>query len=361
MTLPHAQTWAALLLAVLMSLLLLACAAADQQNADIARLEERIATLEANQAAGDSGPGPVRSPAIAPTTTPWPTATATPDTGDICYRTPEVQQAILDTLELRACQVVTTPELFRIRSLTQYQSTSPATINAPAFKPGDFAGLTNLERLEINAQEVPEPAAFDGLTGLKSLTLRVNNPGQPTDLPPAMFAAMPQLAGLSLDGYFRVASDTLDGLPALEGLSISSATTYTPHALDNLPLLKSLTWGVAKLTGQQSYQTPVPAEGRIPRNWLAGLPELTDFNLDARHLPSDFELGSLKAAAGFFEVSGWSYQPEEGWDSLSVSVEGEKVEYEYRDSFENINGDYVTGSLLVVGDRTIRIWQLLDE
>ena len=44
-----------------------------------------------------------------------------------------------------------------------------------------------------------------------------------------------------------------------------------------------------------------------------------------------------------------------------MSVEGEKVEYEYRDSFENINGDYVTGSLLMVGDRTIRIWQLMDE
>ena len=200
--------------------------------------------------------------------------------------------------------MVTTPELFRIRSLTQYRSTSPATINALAFKPGDFAGLTNLERLAINAQEAPEPAAFDGLTRLKSLTLRVNNPGQPTDLPPAMFAAMPQLAGLSLDGYFRVASDTLDGLPALERLSISSATAYTPHALDNLPLLKSLTWGVAKLTGQQSYQTPVPAEGRIPRNWLAALPELTDFNLDARHLPSDFELGSLTAAAGFLRSAG---------------------------------------------------------
>ena len=360
MTLPHARTWLALMLAAL-SLLLLACAADDQQNADIADLEARIATLEANQPAGDGGPSPVRPQAIAPTATPQPTATATPDTGDICYRTPEVQQAILDTLELRACQVVTTAELFRIRTLTQYQSTSRATINASAFKPGDFAGLPNLETLEISVDEMPEPAAFDGLTGLKSLTMRVNSPGQPAILPPAMFAAMPQLAGLTLSGYYRVASDTLDGLPLLEGLSIDSATSYTPRALDNLRSLKSLTWRVSELTGQQSYQTPVPADGRIPRNWLAGLPELTDFNLDARHLPSDFELGSLTAAAGFFEVSRWDYQPEEGWDSLSVSVEGEKIEYEYRDGFENINGDYVTGSLLMAGDRTIRIWQLLDE
>ena len=51
MTLPPARTWTALLV-VLLSLLLLACAAADQQNADIARLEARIATLGSQPARG---------------------------------------------------------------------------------------------------------------------------------------------------------------------------------------------------------------------------------------------------------------------------------------------------------------------
>ena len=49
----------------------------------------------------------------------------------ICYRTPELQEAILEILDVELCQVVNEKELFRIRTL--------GNVNMPSVKEGDFA------------------------------------------------------------------------------------------------------------------------------------------------------------------------------------------------------------------------------
>jgi len=101
-------------------------------------------------------PGPTSTPWIV-TTTPRPTArpTATPapearfipptpSGPGICGRTPEVQQALIETLKIASCRLITEHELYRIRDLPD--------IRAPELKAGDFAGLVNLYSLSVEVQ-----------------------------------------------------------------------------------------------------------------------------------------------------------------------------------------------------------------
>lgn len=342
MTHPRARNWAALLLMAALSLLLLACADApaadnarlDALAADNARLESTIAAMQAAQSAAAATP------------TPRPTVTPTPETGNICYRTPEVQQAILYTLGIEACQVVTPAELFRLRKLSG--------IHADAFKPGDFADLPNLYQLVISTDTLPEPAVFDGLTGLVGLTLTIPTDSPPLALPSAMFATLPHLEQLSLSCSCHMAADTLDGLPALEWLYVEYVIAYTPHALDNLVSLQHLTWLI-----EGDYNREPDMVSKFPRDWLAQLPELQGFKIGyhgfADSLPPIIELGSLKAAASFFIGDGGDYL-----DSVTVFVGDEKVDYLERVEMEQ-DGSYITNSLLLIGERTFDAWQLLDE
>ena len=82
------------------------------------------------------------TPTPAPTTTPAPTATPVPTPrpgstaldADICYRTPEVQEIILDQLGVVLCAMVSPRELFRIREIEM----------AGILHPDDLAGFDNL-------------------------------------------------------------------------------------------------------------------------------------------------------------------------------------------------------------------------
>ena len=372
MTRHCARNWAALLLLLAaLSLLLLACANTpaddpsasedrlDELAADNARLESTIAAMQAAQRSADAATVTTSAPTATPTPTPTPTTAATPtptlrptvtpppDTGNICYRTPEVQQAILDTLDIVACRVVTAAELFRIQELPR--------IEARAFKPGDFADLPNLYQLEISSETLPEPAIFDGLSGLTVLDFRIDSEGQSVALPPAMFASLPQLEGLALSCYCRMSADTLDGLPTLQGLSVRYATVYTPHALDSLGSLQYLEWEIARLSSAPESLTPYPYQGLFPRDWLAQLPELVLASVGDDNWPPIVELGSLKAAAAFLGDYGIYYR-----DSVAVFVDGERVDYLERSAVER-DGRYVTGALLLVGDRTFEVWRLLEE
>lgn len=71
-----------------------------------------------------------------------PTTPAQDIVEDICDRSPAVQQAILDTLRLSSCRAATDAELFRIERLH--------VASLRSIKEGDFKGLVNLSRLELN-------------------------------------------------------------------------------------------------------------------------------------------------------------------------------------------------------------------
>ena len=76
-------------------------------------------------------------PAAAPTPERELTAEAgRQDLQGICYRTPELQEVILEMLDVELCQVVNTHELYRIRTLS---------VNTPSVKEGDFEGLVNVK------------------------------------------------------------------------------------------------------------------------------------------------------------------------------------------------------------------------
>ena len=75
------------------------------------------------------------SPTVTPVPTPWPGSTALD--ADICYRTPEVQEIILNQLGVVLCAMVSPRELFRIREIEM----------AGILHPDDLAGFDNLLRL----------------------------------------------------------------------------------------------------------------------------------------------------------------------------------------------------------------------
>ena len=104
---------------------------------------------------------PAQPPTAAPTPTTVPTATPLPESVGICYRTPEVQDWIIQQLQIPSCRVITEPELYRI--------TDHLYVNAQ-LKPGDLAGLVNVPAVAIDYGhcgdwENPEYAAavLDGL------------------------------------------------------------------------------------------------------------------------------------------------------------------------------------------------------
>lgn len=354
--------------AVLVALLLAGCAAGnwDELAAEVADLEATIAAMQAATPAVVPTAPPTRpasttpTPTKPPTATPRPTATPTPSTGDICYRTPEVQKVLLYELDLNACQVVTPGELFRVQELS-IGGGGTRVIRAAAFKPGDFADLPNLKRLHLHVGEVPEPGVFDGLTGLERLSLQFGDHDSETErltLPESMFASLPQLQvlqiGTSQNRHLRFQSNTLDSLPNLTALSVY-ATGYPPNALDNLSSLRCLRWVV-----QNNNENQEPDRSQqMPRDWLIKLPDLMtgttgnsddycyqttgSYGLDVA-LPPIIDLASLQAVIRF-----WGHS--RGWDG-AIFVDGERVSW-----LEG--GD--SGPHLLVGNRAIPVSSILGE
>ena len=73
--------------------------------------------------------------------TPVPTATPLPEGVGICYRTPEVQEWIIQQLQIPSCRLITEPELYRIKAEFR--------VNAQ-LRPGDLSGLANVPSVYIH-------------------------------------------------------------------------------------------------------------------------------------------------------------------------------------------------------------------
>ncbi len=107
------------------------------------------------------------TPTPAPTTTPAPTVTPVPTPrpgstaldADICYRTPEVQEIILDQLGVVLCAMVSPRELFRIRDIEM----------AGILHPDDLAGFDNL--LELRYGGALDFVDLSHTPNLRSLTI----------------------------------------------------------------------------------------------------------------------------------------------------------------------------------------------
>ena len=157
----------------------------------------------------------------------------------ICSRALAVQTPILAATSRTACADVTTADLASVTTLsvTAYGSTS--------IDPADFAGLTGLTSLWINASPqlttVPDNA-FAGLTALTSLNFNVLF--SLTTLGEDAFAGLTTLENLDLSSNLLTTlhADIFDGLTALIRLELQDnlLTTLDEDIFDGLTALTSL-------------------------------------------------------------------------------------------------------------------------
>ena len=273
----------------------------DRPDRDQPQLEKTIeavtgelTALQTKMAESQGTPGverPTKSGQPSPTepsTTPTPPATPTPlaiarPTGPgICGRSPQIQRAILDTLQINLCSVVSPPELLRITALP--------TLHAYTLTPGDFQDLVNLQGLTLIAPTIPAgaflglenlkymklslytyssvaPGAFQGLDNLEHLTIETNKPDseQEDTLLIPNFDRIPKLRTLQMD-Y----------IPALY------AETITDQFFKDLPSLEELT---IRLESNQQDETK-EATATLPSGLFAHNPNLTTINFTVHSLPN---------------------------------------------------------------------------
>ncbi len=195
---------------------------------------------------------PVQTPA---TSTPEPTtpmnqpeASTPPESTSagigICGRTPQVQNAILDTLGVSTCQLVERDELHGISRLGNSNIDVGRGLHL-----GDFAGLVNVKSLNLEAREdfKIRAGSLEGLDRLESLTLSLHPHGT---IEPGAFQGMPQLRDLAITAR-RITHEQgrefsvppLDPMPNLESLSVSThrwMPALRTHHLTRLPNLERL-------------------------------------------------------------------------------------------------------------------------
>ena len=144
----------------------------------------------------------------------------------ICGRTQQVRDAILDRTGVSACADVTTANLAAIGGRIRLDEESIS-----ALLPGDFAGLTALEELNLgkNALTTLPADIFAGLTKLTHLFLRNNS--SLTTLPAGVFTGLASLKFLFLN------KNTLTTLPAgvFAGRERLERLDLDNNGLDSLP------------------------------------------------------------------------------------------------------------------------------
>ena len=156
---------------------------------------------------------------------------AAPQTAGICDRTLQVQDEIVRSLPgVGRCSEVTSTHLEGITALSLSAYGMPADKRIYSLKSGDFAGLSNLETLNLrNNQMTRLPTdLFKGLSNLQNLNLMVN---RLTSLPAGLFNGLSNLHTLNLS------DNQLSSLPAglFNGLSNLHTLDLSNNKLSSLP------------------------------------------------------------------------------------------------------------------------------
>ena len=109
-------------------------------------------------------PTPTRKPTatVGPTPTPAPTPWEMSDADDICYRSPAIQRALMEALDINLCRAVTIGELFRLDDELR--------IHGITLHPQDLEGLVNLRHLDLNDVNL-QYQNFQSIPSLISLQL----------------------------------------------------------------------------------------------------------------------------------------------------------------------------------------------
>ena len=216
-------------------------------------------------------------------------AAAMTPTGGICDRTQQVHEAIVGVLSgVDDCAAVTDADLAGITHL-QMVGKSIASL-----KSGDFAGLTSLEELRLNENDLESlpGTVFSGLTSLTTLNLNENDlesllgtvfSGLTSlttlelsyisldSLPDRLFSGLTSLTYLNLEGndLESLPGTVFSGLTSLTNLRLSS------NDLDSLP--GTVFSGLTSLTNIALSSNALNA---LPDGLFSGLTALTDLSLD---------------------------------------------------------------------------------
>ena len=190
----------------------------------------------------------------------------------VCDRTPQVRDAIVAAVPgVSDCSNVTETHIAAIRDLLDLRDK-----NISALKPGDFEGLSSLQELRLESNQLRALPAdiFSGLSSLRRLYLGNN---QLTSLPPDVFSGLTALHDLHLH------NNQLTSLPVdlFAGLSSLRQINLHTNRLTNLPVdifssLSSLT----QLFLRNNKLTSLPAD------LFSGLSSLQYLYLDGNRLTS---------------------------------------------------------------------------
>ena len=242
-----------------------------------------------------------------PQPSPSPVATATYEGTGICGRTPTVQEAILLTLRIPSCGMVTERELFRITLFRTGRDSGWAGWNWPKEGPatGDFAGLVNLqgglsiegdftvpagtftdlslEKMILKVDGI-QPGAFDG-AAVQELSLEIRTPLRKGSLPISLETLSMRIITMESPA---IQSDALEELVNLEWLTIRlherterriSESTESHHlppgVLKNNAALRGLSIG----TTSHGYGS-TPATLAVQKDLAANLPFLEVLRLE---------------------------------------------------------------------------------
>ena len=166
-------------------------------------------------------------------------------TVDICDRTPEVRQAIMDAINADDCDAVDSKRLASVNTLLLGRK------SLKALRAGDFDGLASLQTLWLDNNRLttlPE-GVFNDLSSLQELHLYNN---RLTTLPVDVFDGLASLQGLYLHSnrLTTLPVDVFDGLASLQGLYLHSNqfTTLSDGVFDGLDSVQYLDLSGNQLT-----------------------------------------------------------------------------------------------------------------
>ena len=248
----------------------------------------------------------------------------------VCDRTPQVRDAIVAAVRgVSDCKDVTDAHLAAIRGLLDLRNK-----NISALKPGDFDGLSSLQdiRLDRNQLRALPADIFSGLSSLRTLYLGDN---QLTSLPADVFSELSALTDLFLHEN-RLASlpvDLFAGLSSLRQINLHTnrLTTLPANVFSGLSSLTQIYLRNNQLTnlppelfsGLSSLQYLYLDNNRfrtLPAGMFTGLSSLTQLLLNNNRLTSLPE-GVFRGLT----ASTWLWLQGNTVDPLPLTISLEKV------------------------------------
>ena len=274
----------------------------------------------------------------------------------ICGRTPEIQNALINELNIASCRAINDTELYRVREISfdtesikpgdltgfvNLKTLSISGLNEPMM-PGVFAGLESLTSLHIEMrllEEQEETAtfgakAFQGMPELKDLRIRNGNNKTPLLFKKNAFQGINHLTILIVNGYASIESGTFNKSGQIDNVAFGSLESMPNGGLDGLSVK---TLGVDKtkrifpgsLNGVQGIRSlEIRADSSsdvkpgIPKGLFSELEELRGVSMHNFKWPEEIELNNLEVLC---EIKSGTNN---NWDQeVIIIVDNKKVEY----------------------------------